>query len=163
MLAGGAVLYVESSLGLGQLSRGRRRRSPCGLRPGRPRACRIFNRRELKLDWNVHVAFDRSARPNAHGTSRGGDNEQQAVLDDICNCLVSLWDQLRTVSRGGVRALGWGSTVLNILLLLGALYCLSAVSRQHASAIPVAERAAGPAMRLPGRILCLEWRILRRR
>lgn len=72
---------------------------------GQPSARRIFKRRELKLGWNVHVAFDRRARPKAHGTSRGGDNEQQAVFDDICNCLVSVWDQLRTVSRGGGRAL----------------------------------------------------------
>ena len=48
-----------------------------------------------------------------------------AVVGYGISTIVLIW----STTQGLLNQLGWGSTVLNILLLLGALYCLSAGSR----------------------------------
>jgi len=48
-----------------------------------------------------------------------------AVVGYGISTIVLIWSTM----QGLLNQLGWGSTVLNVLLLLGALYCLSAGSR----------------------------------
>jgi hypothetical protein len=51
-----------------------------------------------------------------------------AVVGDVAGVLVNI---LGTI-QGTVNALGWSSTVVYVLLLLGALYCLFTGSRKPA-------------------------------
>ncbi len=48
-----------------------------------------------------------------------------AVVGYGISTIVLIW----STTQGLLNQLGWGSTALNVLLLLGALYCLSAGSR----------------------------------
>ncbi len=51
-----------------------------------------------------------------------------AVVGDVIGVLVNIWGTMRGLMNG----LAWSSTIVYVLLLLGALYCLSTGSRKSA-------------------------------
>jgi hypothetical protein len=51
-----------------------------------------------------------------------------AVVSDVIGLLVNIWGTM----QGLLNALAWTTTIIYVLLLLGALYCLFAGSRKSA-------------------------------